>query len=403
MRLRLSFVVGVAISVVGCATDVTCPRGAAENDAGYCVDLPTDSSVSAAKDDDAPPPRDPDASQSDASPETDGNVRSDAADYARDGGEVASDAGALATSRDADAVLAGSKCLDGGNELTCDCAGTGFAGTRCDMNADNCSPNLCRNGGTCTDDVSGYKCECKDGWEGEQCQLNIDECQTLKPCGANQECRDTPGSFECACRKVSGCEGEGAVCSLGARKYDCTKDVDGCLVRGPTEACDAGTECYQATCTDTAGCGLTPKQAGELCGTDGTCDGKGACVVTKCGDRLVTGNEQCDPLAPGFSKWTCQPKDCVKITNPPAFTGCINNSDCGSGYSCDIQKIMKPGTCLPNSCSAIQNVWNVSVVQLGEACAIACSTGSDCPPSAPDCGVSELDLSGNSAVRTCRF
>ncbi|MEY4511173.1 MAG: hypothetical protein RLZZ450_3295 [Pseudomonadota bacterium] len=298
--------------------------------------------------------------------------------------------------------LNGSKCLDGANAFTCDCTGTGFAGTLCDMNADDCSPNPCRNGGTCTDSVSGYMCKCKEGWAGEQCQLNVDECQAMKPCGENQDCRDTPGSFECACRKVSGCEAEGPVCSLGARKYDCTKDADGCFVKGATEACDAGTECQQATCAAKTGCGLAPKRAGEICGTDGTCDGKGECVVTKCGDRVVTGKEQCDPLAPGSSKWTCHPVECIKISNAPAFKGCTNTADCPGGYSCNIQKVMQPGTCLPASCSTIKNAWDVTVVQLGEGCAIRCSTSADCPPSAPDCGGSALDISEN-PVKSCRI
>ena len=36
---------------------------------------------------------------------------------------------------------------------------------------DECASNLCDNGGTCDDLVNGYRCQCADGYTGEQCKI----------------------------------------------------------------------------------------------------------------------------------------------------------------------------------------------------------------------------------------
>ena len=38
---------------------------------------------------------------------------------------------------------------------------------------DDCNPNLCRNGGTCTDDINNYSCKCADGYTGENCETGM--------------------------------------------------------------------------------------------------------------------------------------------------------------------------------------------------------------------------------------
>ncbi|XP_057329493.1 uncharacterized protein LOC130670214 isoform X2 [Microplitis mediator] len=53
----------------------------------------------------------------------------------------------------------------------------------------------CHNGGVCG---PHGKCNCPKGFTGNQCQLDIDECMTEKPCA--QICKNLPGSYECHCR-----------------------------------------------------------------------------------------------------------------------------------------------------------------------------------------------------------
>ncbi|XP_035719998.1 uncharacterized protein LOC118440706 [Vespa mandarinia] len=65
----------------------------------------------------------------------------------------------------------------------------------------------CLNGGTC---VSPGKCVCPKGFTGSQCQSDVDECVTEKPCG--QLCRNLPGSYECYCRAGFHLQQDGQSC-----------------------------------------------------------------------------------------------------------------------------------------------------------------------------------------------
>ena len=67
----------------------------------------------------------------------------------------------------------------------CDCAGTGYNGTVCSVDVNECiTPNLgCLNGGICKNSIGNFTCDCTNtGFEGLQCELDLDECTTLRPC-----------------------------------------------------------------------------------------------------------------------------------------------------------------------------------------------------------------------------
>ena len=36
---------------------------------------------------------------------------------------------------------------------------------------DDCSPNVCENGGTCVDGVNSFTCSCATGFHGHNCQF----------------------------------------------------------------------------------------------------------------------------------------------------------------------------------------------------------------------------------------
>lgn len=44
------------------------------------------------------------------------------------------------------------------------------------LNADNCSPNPCKNGGQCLNTFGGYICKCTESWEGTNCENDVNEC-----------------------------------------------------------------------------------------------------------------------------------------------------------------------------------------------------------------------------------
>jgi hypothetical protein len=89
---------------------------------------------------------------------------------------------------------------DGINSYSCSCL-AGYTGTNCDIDINECLPNLCMNGATCRvrrsynaahtqyhnhyffsqDLLNRYECSCAPGWEGTHCEINHDDC-TPNPC-----------------------------------------------------------------------------------------------------------------------------------------------------------------------------------------------------------------------------
>ncbi|EYC14800.1 hypothetical protein Y032_0039g165 [Ancylostoma ceylanicum] len=61
--------------------------------------------------------------------------------------------------------------------FVCECP-PGFASSidlpgQCDLRMDQCYSNPCHNNATCHPLENGYRCECKPGWRGEQCEIAI--------------------------------------------------------------------------------------------------------------------------------------------------------------------------------------------------------------------------------------
>jgi Notch-like protein len=58
---------------------------------------------------------------------------------------------------------------------TCDCA-AGFEGDNCDGNVNDCEISPCENDSTCIDQIGGYSCQCMGGWTGENCMTSVVAC-----------------------------------------------------------------------------------------------------------------------------------------------------------------------------------------------------------------------------------
>lgn len=90
---------------------------------------------------------------------------------------------------------------------------------------DQCNPLPCNEDGylTCKDGQAMFTCICKSGWEGEKCELDINECKDPANIngGCSQFCDNTPGSYHCSCKS-------GFI--MLSNKKDC-KDVDECSVK----------------------------------------------------------------------------------------------------------------------------------------------------------------------------
>ena len=64
-------------------------------------------------------------------------------------------------------------CLISGNNYTiCKC-NEGFHGDACELNINDCAEDSCENGGICHDVISGFECECPPAYSGMSKQLHI--------------------------------------------------------------------------------------------------------------------------------------------------------------------------------------------------------------------------------------
>jgi len=71
------------------------------------------------------------------------------------------------------------ECLNGGlcspdaemDGYTCECAGTGYGGTFCQTEINECDPNPCQEGAPCSNLIADYFCDCPLEFAGKDCSL----------------------------------------------------------------------------------------------------------------------------------------------------------------------------------------------------------------------------------------
>jgi len=65
----------------------------------------------------------------------------------------------------------------------------------------DCNLELCLNGGECVDDLMmNYTCVCAQGFDGHNCEIDIDECES-SPCMNGGTCVDGVNQYTCICHK----------------------------------------------------------------------------------------------------------------------------------------------------------------------------------------------------------
>ncbi|KAK0393458.1 hypothetical protein QR680_000221 [Steinernema hermaphroditum] len=211
-------------------------------------------------------------------------------------------------------------CIDGLNSYTCECD-DGYKGVHCEDDIDECADNThkCANNGTCVNSRGSYGCECVrhekykyNLYFGTLCQNFVDPCRNwpFKPCGKNAECVPNASGFTCHC-------------NLGYQGEDCSVDIDEC--EKGTHNCQNG-----ATCVNVDGsyyCQCKDEWLGEHCDIK-----KDACEHNRCTDGATcvstVGGYRC-ACPPGKIGTHCTLNDpCLK--NPCGMDGhCLANETNG--------------------------------------------------------------------------
>lgn len=108
----------------------------------------------------------------------------------------------------------GATCTNSHGSYACICV-NGWTGDDCSENIDDCVDAACFNGATCIDGVGNFACRCTPGKTGLLCHL--DDACTSNPCHSDAICETSPidGSFSCSCAQ-------------GYKGPNCSEDIDEC-------------------------------------------------------------------------------------------------------------------------------------------------------------------------------
>ncbi|XP_028852348.1 protein crumbs homolog 2b isoform X1 [Denticeps clupeoides] len=195
-------------------------------------------------------------------------------------------------------------CLDLPNRFECDCSGTGFAGDVCEEDILECASLPCHNNATCVEGINQYSCLCWPGYEGENCQVDVDECQ-LQPCENGGQCFQRSDERHYGVLPELDSEfiyanAAGFLCHClpGFTGENCSVNIDDC----ESDPCQNGGVCedlisaYQCVCH--------PGFTGVLCDIDiDECESDPCKNGATCEDGVHSYTCLCPKEAPGRLPW----------------------------------------------------------------------------------------------------
>uniref|UniRef100_A0A8C5EYX8 EGF-like domain-containing protein n=1 Tax=Gouania willdenowi TaxID=441366 RepID=A0A8C5EYX8_GOUWI len=81
--------------------------------------------------------------------------------------------------------------------FNCTCQ-TGFMGSRCEQDMDECQASPCKNEATCVNTEGSFFCRCQDGFTDTICSADEDECLKVE-CQNGGSCVATQEGYRCYC------------------------------------------------------------------------------------------------------------------------------------------------------------------------------------------------------------
>ncbi|EDQ89615.1 uncharacterized protein MONBRDRAFT_7936 [Monosiga brevicollis MX1] len=190
-----------------------------------------------------------------------------------------------------------SPCLNGGSctntigGYTCDCPAT-YTGSNCETDVNECNRGVspCLNGGSCTNTIGGYTCDCPATYTGSNCETDVNECDgEANPCLNGGSCTNTIGGYTCDCPQHH----SGPTCDT---------------YTSPCPNCSApGQHCVQTSESYTC---ITEPCALMTCYNGGTCigdlyQGQCHCMPGWVGSDCRTDQDECATFNPCANGATC--------------------------------------------------------------------------------------------------
>ncbi|XP_078497967.1 protein crumbs homolog 2 isoform X2 [Lissotriton helveticus] len=216
----------------------------------------------------------------------------------------------------------GGRCLDRVNRYECDCCDTGFTGDHCELDIPECASDPCLNNAICLEGVKNYSCACWPGYTGYHCAIDIDECAD-GPCENGALCFERSNQTNYGLlpelqAEFSYLEAEGYICQClpGFTGENCSVNIDEC----ESQPCQNGGRCedainkYLCHCalgytgvecaTNIDDCESDPCENGALC-EDGIADY--TCLCPSADDEgVLWGGKNCSVRLTGCQQHLCQ-------------------------------------------------------------------------------------------------
>lgn len=203
----------------------------------------------------------------------------------------------------------------------------GYTGKNCEEDLEECKfGNPCYRRGHCNNTIGSYKCECLEGWTGEDVHCEVKDNSTTDhgrkcmPGWTGEWCQDQCLN-DSMCRATEVCKKRGrglrCVCATGWRGIKCTADIDECT-RSP---CPSNT-----ICVNTQGsykCSCPTGWTGLKCDID-----INECLINPCKHSSTCIN------ALGYYNCTCSPgwkgRNCDEDIDECAYNPCKNSLQCNN-------------------------------------------------------------------------